>query len=114
MSMVELANAIGIYVVLASILPVCDCNKNKAGEPIIRTVQRPPAQILELNKWIKNYCAEKDLVYLDYFSATVDDKGFFKAEVANDGLHPNEKGYAIMKPLVEQAIAVALKKKQKK
>ena len=114
MSMVELAHANGINVVIASVLPVSDYNKNKAGEPIIRTVQRPPAQILELNNWIKNYCAEKGLVYLDYFSATVDDKGFFKAEVANDGLHPNEKGYAIMKPLVEQAIATALKKKQKK
>ena len=112
--MVELAHANGINVVIASILPVSDYNKNKAGEAIIRTVLRPPAQILELNNWIKKYCAEKDLVYLDYFSATVDDKGFFKAEIANDGLHPNEKGYAIMKPLAEAAIAVALKKKQKK
>jgi lysophospholipase L1-like esterase len=113
-SMVELAHANGINVVIASVLPISDYNKNKAGEAIIRSVIRPPAQILELNNWIKKYCAEKDLVYLDYFSATVDDKGFFKAELANDGLHPNEKGYAVMKPLVEQAITVALKKKQKK
>jgi lysophospholipase L1-like esterase len=50
---------------------------------------------------------------LDYFTATVDDKGFLKPDIANDGLHPNAKGYEIMKPLAEQAINTALKKKQK-
>ena len=42
-----------------------------------------------------------------------DDKGFLKAEIADDGLHPNAKGYEIMKPLAEEAIKTALKKKQK-
>ena len=112
-SIVEIAHANGINVVLASIMPVSDYNKNAKGEPIIRTVQRPPARILELNKWIKNYCEEKGLVYLDYFSATVDDKGFLKAEIANDGLHPNAEGYNIMQKLAAEAIAKALKKKQK-
>ena len=114
MSMVELAHANGINVVLSSILPVSDYNKNRAGEIIVRTVQRQPAQILELNNWMKNYAAQKNLVYLDYFAATADDKGFLKAEIANDGLHPNAKGYELMKPLAENAIKTALKKKQKK
>lgn len=113
-SMVELAHANGINVVISSVLPISDYNKNSAGVPIVRSVQRPPAQILELNNWIKKYCAEKGLVYLDYFSATADDKGFLKVEIANDGLHPNAKGYEIMKPLAEKAIAEALKKKIKK
>ena len=113
-SMVELAHANGINVVVASVLPVSDYNTNKEGKPIVRTVQRPPAQILALNQWLKNFAAERKLVYLDYFSATVDDKGFLKPELANDGLHPNEKGYAIMKPLVEEAVNKALKMKQKK
>ena len=113
-SMVELAHANGINVVLSSILPVSDYNTNKAGEKIIRTVQRQPAQILTLNEWIKNYSAQKGLVYLDYFSATVDDKGFLKAELANDGLHPNAEGYKIMQKLAADAIAKALKTKQKK
>ena len=113
-SMVELAHANGINVIVASVLPISDYNTNKEGKPIVRTVQRPPAQILALNQWLKNFAAERKLVYLDYFSATVDDKGFLKAELANDGLHPNEKGYAIMKPLVEEAVNKALKMKQKK
>ena len=112
-SMVELARANGINVVLASVMPVSDYNKNAAGTQIIRTVLRPPAQIAALNMWIRQFCTERNLVYLDYFSAMADEKGFLKAEIANDGLHPNAKGYEIMKPLVEQAIYTALKKKQK-
>jgi lysophospholipase L1-like esterase len=113
-SIVELARQNGINVVLASILPISDYNTNKAGEKIIRSKQRPPERILALNNWIKNYAAQNNLVYLDYFSATVDDKGFLKAELAGDGLHPNAKGYEIMKPLAEQAINKALKMKQKR
>lgn len=112
-SITAIAHANGINVVLASILPVSDYNKNAKGEIINRTTQRPPARILELNKWIKSYCDEKGLVYLDYFSATVDDKGFLKAEIANDGLHPNAEGYKIMQKLAAEAIVKALKKKQK-
>ena len=113
-SMAELARANGINVVLSSILPVSDYNKNKDGVAIVRTVLRPPAQILQLNDWMKKYCAENGFVYLDYFAATVDDKGLLKAEIANDGLHPNAEGYKLMKPLAEAAVATALKKKQKK
>ncbi|MEO6394255.1 MAG: GDSL-type esterase/lipase family protein [Pyrinomonadaceae bacterium] len=60
-SMVELAHANGIKVVIASVLPVSDYNNDKTNQPIIRTVLRPPARILELNAWIKRYCAEKGL-----------------------------------------------------
>ncbi len=112
-SMVDLALANGIRIVLASVLPVSDYNRNAQGNPIVRTVQRPPEKILALNDWIKKYCAERNLVYLDYYSASVDDKGFLKPDIANDGLHPNAKGYDIMKPLAEAAIAAALKKKHK-
>jgi len=110
-SIVDLARANGIKVVLSSILPVSDYNKNRAGQPIVRTVQRAPSRILELNRWIKAYCAERGLVYLDYFSATVDDRGFLKEGLANDGLHPNAEGYKIMAPLAEAAIRQALKRK---
>ncbi len=112
-SMVDLARANGINVVLASVMPISDYNKNAAGNPVVRSVQRPPAQILALNAWIKNICAERGLVYLDYFTAMADDKGLLKADIANDGLHPNAKGYELIKPLASAAIQRALKKKQK-
>lgn len=111
-SMVDLAHANGIKVVLASVMPVSDYNKNAAGNQITQTVRRPPEKIAALNTWIKQFAAERKLVYLDYVSAMADEKGFLKPDIANDGLHPNAKGYELIKPLAEAAIATALKRKQ--
>jgi lysophospholipase L1-like esterase len=70
---------------------------------------RPPEKIIALNRWIKNYVgAHSDCVYLDYFSAMVDDRGYMKKDLADDGLHPNAAGYKIMVPLAEKAITKAL------
>jgi lysophospholipase L1-like esterase len=110
-SMAELARANKIRVVLASILPISDYDKNREGKPIVRSTQRPPDQILALNDWMKKYAATAGATYLDYFSAMVDEKGFLKDELSDDGLHPNQKGYDVMAPLAERAIAMALKKK---
>jgi lysophospholipase L1-like esterase len=104
-SMAELARANGIKVVFASVLPIHDYGKTKMSE------RRPPEQILQLNQWIRNYCAENGHVHLDYFSKMVDDKGMLKVELANDGLHPNAEGYKIMTPLAEAAIQQALRKR---
>jgi len=108
-SMFELAHANGIRVVLASLLPISDYEKNKDSQPIVRSKQRPPEQITSLNVWIKQYAAAHGGVYLDYYSAMADDKGFLKEELSEDGLHPNQRGYDVMAPLAEQAIASALK-----
>ena len=56
--------------------------------------------------------AENGLTHLDYYSATVDERGFLKDELSEDGLHPNSKGYEVMAPLAAQAVASALKKKK--
>jgi lysophospholipase L1-like esterase len=70
--------------------------------------QRSPEKILSLNRWLKDHCAETGDLYLDYFSAMVDDKGLLKKDLADDGLHPNVAGYKIMVPLAEAAIAKAI------
>src|SRR5262245_35415731 len=109
-SMAELAKANSIKVVLASILPVSDYEQ-RDGKQIVRTAQRPPEKIKELNDWMRSYASQNKLTYLDYYSAMIDDKGFLKDELSEDGLHPNAKGYTIMAPLAEAAIARALKGK---
>lgn len=109
-SMVELARANGIKVVLASLLPVSDYEL-RDGKPIVQTVRRPPEQIKALNAWMKDFASKNHLVYLDYYSAMVDDKGFLKDELSNDGLHPNAQGYVVMNPLAEAAIQASLKHK---
>ena len=34
----------------------------------------------------------------------IDDKGLLKRDLANDGLHPNQAGFAVMAPMAEKAI----------
>jgi len=102
-SMAELATANNIKVVLSSVLPVCDYIK-------LQTERRPPEKVIALNAWIKDYAARNGFVYLDYYSAMLDDKQMFRKELTYDGLHPNDAGYEVMAPLAEKAIAAALAK----
>lgn len=100
-SMAELAKANGVKVVLASLLPVCDYIRPQ-------TDRRPPDKIIALNQWIKSYAEKNGHVYLDYYSAMLDENKMFKKELTYDGLHPNEAGYAVMAPLAQKAIDAAL------
>jgi lysophospholipase L1-like esterase len=104
-NMVELARAHKINVALASLLPVCDCKNSPDGKPIKRTQDRPPQAIVALNQRIEALAKKSGAAYLDYFSALVDGKGALKADLTDDGLHPNAAGYAVMAPLVEKMLA---------
>jgi lysophospholipase L1-like esterase len=106
-SMAELARAHRIRVVFASILPV----HNYTHDAEESFALRPRDRILALNKWLKDYCAKNGFVYLDYFSALVDDHGMLKRTLADDGLHPTDAGYKIMASLAEKAIQKALAEK---
>jgi lysophospholipase L1-like esterase len=100
-SIAELARVHNIFVIFASVLPVSDYG------PRPMTQGRPPEKILELNNWLKQYTAQHGLLYLDYFTHMVDEHGFLRKELSEDGLHPNAAGYKIMAPLAEQAIEQA-------
>jgi lysophospholipase L1-like esterase len=107
-SMSELAHANKIRVVFASVTPVSAYHVGPA-RPVPQTSSRPMARIRALNDWMKSYAAAHGDVYLDYFAAMVDETGLMRAELTEDDLHPNTKGYAIMGPLAEAAIARALR-----
>ena len=98
----ELAHAHGIKVILCSVTPVSDYGPRKM------TDGRPPADILKLNAWMKEYAAKTHEAHCDYFAALVDEKGFLKDGISRDGLHPNEKGYELMAPVAAAAIQAAL------
>ena len=104
-TMAELAKAHGIRMVFSSVTPINDYNPRA----LLFFLQRSPEKILALNVWLKKYCAENGLVYLDYFSAMVDGRGMLKAGLTADGLHPNAAGFAVMAPLAEKAILQAEK-----
>lgn len=100
-SMVEIAKANGIRVVLSSVLPAYDFPW--------RPGMQPAEKVIALNTWIKNYAGANGCVYLDYFSPMVDERNGLKAEYTYDGVHPNVAGYQLMAPLAEKAIREALK-----
>jgi len=105
----ELARLHHIQVVLASLLPVSDDKRDRSGHALVRTTDRPPATLQSLNTWLADYARRNGHVYLDYFSAVAGPDGAFKPELNDDGLHPNAAGYAVMAPLAEKAIAMALR-----
>ena len=102
-SMVEIAQANSIRVVLSSVLPAFDFPWRRGLEPAEKVVQ--------LNSWIKNYAETHKCIYLDYFTPMADQRHALKAEYTLDGVHPNLAGYKIMEPLVEEAIRKVLKLK---
>jgi lysophospholipase L1-like esterase len=101
-AMTELAQAHGVKVILCAVTPVADYGPRKM------TDGRPPADILKLNAWLKQYAAKAHAVYADYYSALADDKGMLKEGISRDGLHPNEKGYDLLVPVANAAIQQAL------
>jgi len=105
-SMSELARAHHIRVIFESVLPV----HNYTDKSKDFFAQRPRERILALNEWLKGYCKDSGDLYLDYFSAMVDDQGMMKKDLADDGLHPNAAGFKVMAPLAEAAIKRELKK----
>ncbi len=101
-SMVDLAKANGIRVVLCSILPVYDYPWKRGLEPA--------QKIVDLNKWLKEYAARSGAVYVDYFTPMADERLGCKTDLCFDGVHPTDAGYTAMVPLVEKGIAEALER----
>jgi lysophospholipase L1-like esterase len=102
-SMIELAKANHIKVILCSVLPAYDFPWKPNQEPI--------AKIKALNEILQNYAVANNIVYIDYYSAMVDERKGLKADYSNDGVHPNKIGYQVMAPLADKAIALVLKVK---
>ncbi|MEI7525832.1 MAG: SGNH/GDSL hydrolase family protein [Mariniphaga sp.] len=98
-SMAQLAKANDIKVILCSVLPVYDYPWKPGLEPA--------GKIINLNKMIKAYADKSGCIYLDFFSAMVDERNGLKSEYSKDGVHPNDAGYNVMEPLTELAIEKA-------
>lgn len=102
-SMTELAQANGIRVVLASVLPAFRYRWRPELEPAPR--------IVALNSWIRDYAVSHGAVYLDFHTAMADERQGLRGELSADGVHPHEAGYRVMAPLADRAIAQALRRR---
>ena len=99
-SMAEIAQANGIQVVMCSVLPAFDFPWRPGREPA--------PKVVALNTWIKNYAAAHRHVYVDFYTAMVDQRGGLPTTLSHDGVHPTKAGYDIMNPLVQAGIDKAL------
>jgi lysophospholipase L1-like esterase len=99
-SMVELAKAHSVTVILATVLP--------AAKFTWAPQLAPAPSVAKLNAWIYAYAAEQDLVVANYFPAMATPDGAMKPELTLDGVHPNKAGYAVLKPITQAAIKEAL------
>ena len=89
-SMTELAQANHIKVVLCSVLPA-----NRYGwSPEVQ----PADTIIALNELIKDYARSKRLIYVDFYTALVDEQKGLNPNYGRDSVHPNLDGYKVMEP----------------
>ncbi|MCP5144769.1 MAG: alpha/beta hydrolase fold domain-containing protein [Gammaproteobacteria bacterium] len=94
MAMAEMARSNGIKVMLASIPPAAAFPWQQAIDP------RP--FIKTLNAWLQSYAREQGFEYVDYYASLAGANNELRADIGNDGVHPNRRGYAIMRGIAEQ------------
>ena len=101
-SMTELAQANDIAVVLTSVLPAAAFRWRPA-------ITDGADKIAALNKRIRTYAKKQGIPYVDYYTSLVvsDSSRALNPAYSNDGVHPLAEGYAVMEPLVVEAVNAA-------
>lgn len=97
-SMAELAMAAGIRPILCSALPA-------AKFPWRPEIEGAPEKIGELNARLRQYAADRGLVWVDYYPAMDAGDGSLRSEYTKDGVHPTSEGYTVMEGLILPALA---------
>lgn len=97
-SMVELARANGIKVILTSVLPAAAFGWNPA-------IKDASQKIESLNKRISTYSIEEEIPYVDYYGSMVygENKALNPA-YTRDGVHPTLEGYKVMETIIKKAV----------
>ena len=97
-SMVELAKANKIKVILTSVLPAAKFGWNKK-------ITDAPDKIEALNALIKEYAKKHKIPYVDYYTPMVSGpERALNPAYSKDGVHPTAAGYEVMEALIKPAI----------
>ncbi|MCI7707899.1 MAG: SGNH/GDSL hydrolase family protein [Bacteroidales bacterium] len=100
-SMVQLAQANGIKVILCSTLPAYQFGW--------RPELKPAEDIKAFNKKVNAYADAHDILYVDYHSAMKDERDGLPEKYSKDGVHPTLEGYKVMEKLVQEALQKVVK-----
>jgi len=98
-ALVDLARSNRISVILGSLTPV-------TALPWAPDVQDPRGRVVALNRWLRAFADEKDLLYADYFAALADGQNAMRADLTRDGVHLRLSGYSLMRPIAAAALAL--------
>ena len=90
----DVAKAHSVQPVFAALLPA-------SGEA---AKARTPEAIQKVNNWMRDYCIRENFIFIDYYTAMADEKGMMKADLSDDGLNPNARGYRVMSPILLDGI----------
>lgn len=99
----DLADRYKIRVFLATLLPVSDYHM-RVNPAFERTRARPPATLRTFNEWLTTLARARNYILVDYYTPLLDSRAQLAEDLADDGLHPNAKGYRTMAPIVLAAI----------
>lgn len=96
-SMIAVAKANKIKVILSSVLPATKFSWNK-------DVQNVPEKIIVLNSYLKSLAANEKVFYIDYFNVLKNNENGLPPNYSKDGVHPNLECYKIMESLAKKAL----------
>ena len=102
-SMVDLARANGIQVVIGSVLPATHFSWRSGIDP--------GPKIVALNEQLKAYAKTNHIIYVDYYAALTDGTLGIRSEFTSDGVHPTLPGYLVMDQLADAAIRAGLRRR---
>ncbi len=103
-SMVELAQANNIKVILTTTLPAAAFGWNKS-------ITDAPQKIAALNARLQQYAKKNRIPFVDYYSEmVVGENKALNPQYTKDGVHPTAEGYDVMEGLLQKAIAKVLRK----
>lgn len=100
-SMTDIARWHGIKPIVCSVLPA-------AGIDWRPEVPDTPGQVIALNKLLKKYCEDNNIMYVDYYSPMVVEGGALNPNYGFDYVHPSNEGYEVMEPIIVKAVNQAL------
>lgn len=104
-SMVELARAHGITVILGAAPP--SSSFQGTADP------GSASHVVWLDEWVRDYAKRNGLIFVDYHTPLADETHGIRDGLSNDGIHPNRRAFEIMTPLARAAIDRALKSRAK-
>lgn len=96
-SMVDIALANHIKVILTSVLPC-------VGFPWNKSIASVPQKIQALNIQLKELATQKRIMFVDYNLILTNERGAMRDGLSSDGVHPNVEGYQLMERSIKPAI----------